>query len=319
MYTKNIRLFLALLFIMIEAVLCAQQEPMYFQYFFNNSVINPAHAGSSSSNQVGILIRDQWAGIDGSPKTIMLSTNIRLPKQLGLAAGIYQERIGPEVNLHIQTDLAYHARLTEDWCIAAGIRFTFSHLKVGLTEVPYIDPRNPYFTVDISSGLKLNTGTGLLAYNNQYFFGISIPETFRTKIKASLPGVDDFEKKETRNLYTYGGGNFYLPLNLIFIPSVMIRFGKNPTQLDFNSIFSYKNIFDFGPLIRSNFTQIKKWFNSVGFLINIRYLENLHLGYTYEFPTSDLRYATVQTHEISLRFTWESKQSEDIRSPKFFF
>ena len=315
---KYIRSFLVLLFIMIEVKLCGQQDPIYFQYFFNNSVINPAHAGSSSSNQAGILVRDQWAGIDGSPRNITLYTNIRLPKQLGFAAGIYQDRLGPEVNLHIQTDLAYHVRLTEDWYFAAGIRFNFTHLRVGLTEVPYVDPRNPYFTADISSGLKLNTGTGLLAYSNKYFFGISIPETFRTKIKAYMPGIEDFEKKETRNIFAYGGGNYYLSFNLMFTPSVIIRLGRNPTQLDFNSIFSYKNIFDFGPLIRSNFTQINNWFNSVGFIVVIRYWKNLNIGYTYEFPTSELRYATVQTHEISLRFFWESKQSNNIKYPKFF-
>ncbi len=306
------------MFIMIEAELCAQVENMHFQYLFNNSIINPAHAGSSSSNQVGILIRDQWTGIEGSPKTITAYTNIRLPRQLGLAIGIYQDRIGPEVNHHIQADLAYHAMLSEEWYLAAAIRFTGAHLRVGLTEVPNIDPRNPYFTVDISSRLKLNTGTGLLAYNNKYFIGISMPETFRTKIKVSAPGVGEFKKKEVRNLYTYGGGNFYLSWNLLFTPSVMVRLGKNPTQLDFNSIFSYKSIFDFGPLIRSNFTQIENWFNSVGFLIGVRYWKNWNLGYTYEFPTSELRYSTVQTHEISLRFFWRNNQSKSIRSPKNF-
>ena len=314
----RIKTILSLIFIVVELGLSAQQEPRYFQYYFNSSVINPAHAGSSKTNQVGILVRDQWAGIDGAPRNITLYSNIRLPKQLGLAAGIYQDRVGPEINFHVQTDLAYHVRLNEEWRMAGGIRFTFSHLRVGLTDVPYVDPRNPYFTVDISSSLKINTGAGLLAYNEKYFFGISMPESFRTKIKVSAPGVGTFKKKETRNLYTFAGGNYYLSWNFMFCPSLMVRLGKNPAQFDLNSIFSYKKILDFGPLIRSNFTQFQDWFNSVGFLIGIHYWKNLSLGYVYEFPTSGLRYATVQTHEISLKFIWDSNRTENIRFPRFF-
>ena len=309
---------LALFFIMIEIALSAQQEPRYFQYYFNSSVINPAHAGASSSNQVGLMVRNQWTGIDGAPKNITLYTNIRLPRQLGLAAGIYQERIGPETNLHIQTDLAYHVTLSEEWHLAGGIRFTFSHLRVGLTEVPYVDPRNPYFTVDIDSRLKLNTGIGLLGYNEKYFLALSIPESFRTKINVSIPGVVSFKKKEVRNMYTYAGGNFYLSWNFMYAPSLMIRIGKSPAQFDFNSIFSYKKIIDFGPLFRSNFTQIENWFNSVGFLVGIHYWKNLSLGYSYEFPTTELRYSTVQTHEISLKYLWDNTWTKNLRFPKFF-
>ena len=44
---KQLKTCLTLLFILMEIDLCAQQEPMYSQYFFNNSVINPAQAGAS--------------------------------------------------------------------------------------------------------------------------------------------------------------------------------------------------------------------------------------------------------------------------------
>jgi type IX secretion system PorP/SprF family membrane protein len=315
---KHIKIYLVIIFILMEVTLRAQREPIYSQYIFNNSVINPAHAGASDSNQVGLMIRNQWAGMDGAPKTITAYANIRLPKQLGLAVSIYQDKLGPEVDLQIQTDLAYHVRLSEEWYLASGIRFIASYLRVGLTDVPNVDPGNPYFTVDISSRLKINTGVGLLAYSSNYFFGIAVPETFRTKISISEPGVFDFKKKEIRSLFTYGGSNIQLSEEFIFTPSVMIRLGKIPTQVDLNTIFGYKNILDFGPMITTNLTQLDNWFNSVGFLIGVRYWKNWYFGYIYEFPPNQLRYATSQTHEISLKYLWDNKRTRNIRLPKYF-
>ncbi len=66
---KQLKICLTLLIILMEIEVSAQQEPTYSQYFFNNSVINPAQAGASGSNQAGILVRNQWVGIDGAPKT----------------------------------------------------------------------------------------------------------------------------------------------------------------------------------------------------------------------------------------------------------
>lgn len=315
---KHLKTFLTLLFIMTEITLCAQQEPMYGQYFFNNTVINPAQAGASGVNQAGLLVRNQWVGIDGAPKTITAYANIRLPLQMGLAVGIYQDRLGPEVNTLLQTDLAYHVRLSEEWYLSAGIRLSAAYLRVGLTEVPNIDPRNPLFTMDVSSGLKVNTGAGFLAYNSKTFFGISMPKAFKTQIKVSDPGVATFEKNEVRTLFTYGGTTFELTKDLLLTPSAMVKISTMPSQLDLNAIFGYKSILDFGPFVRSNVTQVDNWFNSAGFLIGVSYWKNWYLGYVYELPLTDLRTVTMQTHEISLRFFWGMKKSKIIKSPRYF-
>jgi type IX secretion system PorP/SprF family membrane protein len=82
----------------------AQQDPLYGQYVFNNAIINPAQAGVKENNQLGLLYRNQWAGIDGAPINKSLFLNMRLPKNLGLALGIYSDEIGPIRELTIQSD-----------------------------------------------------------------------------------------------------------------------------------------------------------------------------------------------------------------------
>ncbi|MFW5708519.1 MAG: type IX secretion system membrane protein PorP/SprF [Bacteroidota bacterium] len=46
--------------------------------------------------------------------------------------------------------------------------------------------------------------------------------------------------------------------------------------------------------------------------------ENWYFGYMYEYPANRIRTSTVQTHEISLRYQWESSQSTNRRSPSIF-
>jgi type IX secretion system PorP/SprF family membrane protein len=316
---KHIKDYIVLMLVMMPFLLNAQQEPMYGQYIFNNSVINPAQAGAYNSNRFGVLARNQWLGIDGAPRTETAHINLKLPRQLGLAIGIYQDRLGPETGLQFQTDLAYHTRITDNFFLSGGIRLIASHLRVNLSDVPNVDPANPYFQENISSGLMFNSGAGLLAYTNKSYFGIAMPKVFRDQISIKKQGVVDFRKKENLHLFAYAGTNADLSEEILFMPSALFKYVDGaPAQLDLNAVFGYLDILDFGPLLRTNMTGQNDWLDAVGFLIGIRFLENWYLGYMYEYPLTDLRNATRQTHEISLRFTWDAKSKTRIRSPRYF-
>ena len=98
----------------------------------------------------------------------------------------------------------------------------------------------------------------------------------------------------------------------------MIRYSDAPLQVDINAICGYK-IFNFGPLVRMNFVENNGLLDAIGFLVGVSFLEErLHFGYLYEYPLSDLQLATVQTHEISLRYRFKSKGGELLLSPRYF-
>jgi len=317
---KNLKKYFVLLLMLMPLVLYGQQEPMYGQYIFNSSVLNPAQAGADNTSHFGVLARNQWVGIDGAPKTETLYGNFRLPKDLGVSVGLYQDRLGPEVNLHFQTDLAYHAQLSRNIYLAGGIRFNVSHLRVNLAELEHVDPRNPYFHENLSSGLQLNAGIGFLAYNQKTFVGLSLPRAFRNRIKITEADVADFRKQEVRHLFLYGGTNLDLAGGEVtFTPSTLIKYGEDsPLQLDLNAVFNFVDVLEAGPLLRSNLTGDNDWFDAVGFMAGIRLFERWYFGYVYEHPLTSLRHATRQTHEISLRFIWDQKYPTRVRSPRYF-
>jgi len=316
---KHMKTYILVVLLAFPAALYSQQEPMYGQYIFNNTVINPAQAGGYAANRFGVLARQQWIGIDEAPRNESVYLNLRLPRQLGLAASLYQDRLGPEVGIQFQTDLAYHARITERFFLSAGIRGMASHLRVNLADVPNVDPNNPYFKQNLSSGLLFNAGAGLLAYTSKSYFGISLPKIFRNQIGINQPGQVEFRKKENLHLFTYAGSNLNMSESFMFMPSILFKYIDGaPMQLDLNPIFGFKDLLDFGPMLRTNLHKDNEWLDGVGFLIGLRFLENWYLGYMYEYPLTNLSSVTKQTHEISLRFTWGSKIDSYIRSPRYF-
>ncbi|MBW6498151.1 MAG: type IX secretion system membrane protein PorP/SprF [Bacteroidales bacterium] len=291
----------------------SQQVPMYGQYIFNNSVINPAQAGVNDHSQWGVLGRYQWRGVEGAPVTHTAFFNSRLPGNMGFTIGIYQDNIGPVRDHTLQTDFAYHARLSESWYLSGGLRVVASIIKLNLLELENLDPGDPYFNQNLSSGLHFNVGAGLLAFSEKVFLGVSLP-------KAQRKGFGDANQMQSivsRHLFLYGGATFDLVDNFVVTPSFLFKDSERaPAQLDLNLVFGYNEVFDFGPMLRSNFSN--SWLDAVGFLVGMKVTPSWYFGYMYEYPTNDMNLATKQTHEISLRYLWGAKQRLKIRSPRYF-
>lgn len=305
---KKIILIITLGFLYSSGI--AQQIPMYGQYIFNSSVINPAQAGARGENQAGILGRYQWVGIDGAPSTHTAFANLSLPRNLGVAAGIYQDNVGPVRELTFQADVAYSARLTREWYLSSGLRMTTSSMNVDLTNLENItDSGDPMFYRDLNSGFRFNIGAGLLAFTNRHYFGISMP--------GMLTIVNKDSHSVSQHLFIYGGSIFDITREITVSPSAMFKNSAlAPAQIDLNALVGYNEMIDFGPMIRSNMA--KGWVDAIGFLAGYHLTENWYFGYMYEYPTNSLSTATRQTHEISLRYQWASPRRANYRRPSFF-
>lgn len=287
-----------------------QQLPIYGQYIFNNTVVNPAQAGASNTNQFGLLGRQQWVGIDGAPRTYSAFLNLALPSNLGVALGVYQDNIGGFKDLTIQADIAYHLRISETWRFAVGLRALGSNQEFNLEDPTLIMPGDPNFQ-PYSSNFNLNVGTGFLFYSPSSFVGISAPKIFHQGYEHQ---GTELNVSET-HFFLYGGHTFNFTEELSFTPSTMFKYSdKAPLQADFNAIFGLSRVIDFGPVVRTDFAN---GLDALGVLLGINFTENWYLGYKYSYPMNDLNHVTKQTHEVGLRFNWGGPTGR-IASPRFF-
>lgn len=314
---KKIRIIIALAGLLIASLAQAQQEPMYGQYIFNSSVLNPAQAGADNISQWGVLSRFQFVGIKGAPNTNTAYMNLQLPRQLGLAVGLYQDKLGIEEHFQLQADLAYHARLSNRWRLSAGIRTMASNHNFKFRDLENLEPGDPYFAENISSGILLNAGAGLLLSSKKSFFGVAMPRVFVKDLQVYDPNNYLFFNKKNRHLFAYAGTNIPLSHSFVFVPSTLLKYANDaPLQLDMNTMFVFDDVFSFGPLLKSNLSD--GWVDALGFLIGLQLGENWYFGYVFEYPTNNLNIVTKQTHEISLRFMW-GLQKDRFRSPRYFF
>jgi type IX secretion system PorP/SprF family membrane protein len=306
---KTIVIMVVLTLLLVEGVR-GQQLPIYGQYLFNNTVVNPAQAGASNSNQFGLLGRHQWINLDGAPKTYSAFLNLALPSNLGVALGIYQDNIGGFKELTIQADIAYHLRVSETWRFAVGLRALGSNQDFSLLNPTLITPLDPNF-VPYSTKFNLNVGAGFLLYSSASFVGFSAPKIFHQG--HEIVGTE-LNVSET-HLFAYAGHTFKFTEELNFTPSTLFKYSdKAPLQVDFNAIFGLSKFLDFGPVVRTDFAN---GLDAIGALLGIRLTQNWYLGYKYSYPMNDLNLVTKQTHEVGLRFNWGG-QTGRIASPRFF-
>ncbi len=87
----------------------AQQDPMYTQYMYNMSVINPAYAiDDLGILNVGGLYRNQWAGMEGAPETANFFAHTGFTDRLEGGISIVHDEIGgivKENNLYADVSL----------------------------------------------------------------------------------------------------------------------------------------------------------------------------------------------------------------------
>jgi type IX secretion system PorP/SprF family membrane protein len=74
-YGKSI---LLLVFTLQACWLGAQQLPAYSQYTFNKFLLNPGAAGSDGYTTINLVAREQWVGLEGTPKTHAITIDSRL-------------------------------------------------------------------------------------------------------------------------------------------------------------------------------------------------------------------------------------------------
>ena len=87
----------------VNLIAYGQQDPLYSQYQFNQSIINPAYTGINDALNATAIARRQWTGIEGAPvtNTLSLSSSL-LHNKLGAGILLLSDKYGVNKNTEIQ-------------------------------------------------------------------------------------------------------------------------------------------------------------------------------------------------------------------------
>lgn len=285
----------------------AQQDPMYNQYILNAYTINPAEAGTRNFGTATMLYRWQWVSVDGAPTTSSFGMEKGLGHGWGFGLNMADDRIGPARNQTINLSASYRINLTRRWRMSVGLSGVSNIQQIDLAAVENLfDDNDPVFANNIKS-FNPNVGGGILFYSDKNFLGISAPRFMEYKLTSQdLVSLD-----QLRHLFVYYGHRFSLGPHIDLKPSAMAKVVKGaPVEFDVNGVLSFFDVLDLGVNYRLG--------DGVGLLGGITIMERLVLNYAYEYPLSRIRFGTIQTHEIGVRYKFGKAHFQKIESPRFF-
>jgi len=302
------QLVLILGFLMIWGTSNAQQNAMFTQYMFNGMALNPAYAGSHETLSATMLLREQWAGIDGAPSTQTFAIHSPINNS-NVALGM--QLIRDKITVFNQTGAAITSAYriqTEKGTLSMGLQIGFTSYKANLKE---LDVQGTQQYAENFSKFLPNFGAGIYYYTDKYYMGFSAPQLITNDLTNDVGTDPSAEAKQSRHYFLTTGYVFNLSNSVKFKPNALVKMvGGAPIQLDLNANLLFHNALWVGVSWRS--------MADIDALVEFQLTDQLLLGYAFDFAnTTNLRRGTSGSHEIMLNYRIKTKRRRVI-SPRYF-
>ncbi len=284
----------------------AQQDFQYTQYMYNTVGINPAYAGSRGVLSLSSIYKNQWVGLDGAPTTIQFSAHAPIySERIGLGFSVSNDAIGPSTETTATADFSYTIRLSRKTKLAFGLKAGWNFYNVDYNKLDIDDPTELLGEESLSTNAP-TFGFGTYFYGDNWYAGISIPNTFESK------HYDDYTvtiASEKAHLYIIGGYVFDINRDWTFKPATMIKgVSGAPISFDISANFLYRDNLSFGVSYR--------WNNTISALAGFQISKSIMLGYAYDYDITELGRYNHSSHEFFLRF--ELFSGRNLVNPRFF-
>lgn len=287
----------------------AQQEAMYSQYMFNMINLNPAYAGNLGGDNVTLLYRMQWVGVDGAPKTGTLSWDRRNPdSNVGYGFQIYNDKLGIESTTGARAFYSYRLRFPNSNLVfglsAGAINYSAAYSRSTTTT-----GGDPLFAEDVNVILP-TVGFGMLYNSEHMYIGFSIPALLKTKLDASNTTL--VSTGANNHYFLTGGYVFNISDAVKFKPSTLIKAVQgSPLAFDVNMNVWFQNTIGIGASYRNK--------DALVGMFEIQLSPTLRLGYAYDYVISNLStYNVGGSHELMLRYEFDTKKSQHVLSPRYY-
>jgi type IX secretion system PorP/SprF family membrane protein len=267
----------------------AQQDPLYSQYINNPFVLNPAYAGLTDNLNLSLSYRNQWAGYEGSPKTINANGHLSLfNNKMGAGLMMVSDQIGSKKTNEVMAAYSYRVNVTEGKLLSFGLQAGITNFRIDNSKVNPYDPSDPLYQGNISE-TKPTIGFGMILKSDQFFIGMSVPRMLKETVNVGGQQATLY----TQHFYAMGSYLFFLSDRVRFKPAALLKMISGaPASVDINaSLIIYEN-YQAGLLTRN--------FNSYGIFLQALVKDKLRFGYVFEMPTGSSVGTNFTTHEITL-------------------
>jgi type IX secretion system PorP/SprF family membrane protein len=181
------------------------QDAYFSQFFMNPVYLNPAYSGSMKIPRAGVQYRNQWPAYNNAYTTYFATFDTYLPKiKSGIGILMYNDVQGDGIYTESSFKVIYskEIKLSEAWTMYGSISAGAQLNSLNFSRLIFADELDPVYgqnqptseTVpDNNNRILPDFGTGILVFNDQYFFGIAADhltepdQSIYTDQRQSLP------------------------------------------------------------------------------------------------------------------------------------
>ena len=270
----------------------SQSMPMYSQYMYNMTNINPAYAGNRSVPSVAFMWREQWAGLAGAPST--KSITLDLPssdKKFGFGIQLFDDKY---VNVIHRTGLNLYYNLkipvSEKGVLSLGLKGGFYNDMKMLTNVNLgqITAYDAAYASNFNKIVPL-AGAGVYYNDDHFYAGFSAPDVVTFSKTQNYKSDSSLYQVNEVHYFLTTGYSFDVNDDVKLKPSLLFKIASGaPIQTDFNLNVWLKNTVGVGASYRTG--------ESVLGMAEVQLSPQFRVGYAYDMP-----FKTPNTSELFMR------------------
>jgi type IX secretion system PorP/SprF family membrane protein len=289
---KNFVKLLILLISLLNIKGYGQSIPMYSQYMYNMTNINPAYAGNRGVPSLAFTWREQWAGLSGAPSTKSITFDMPTEnKKVGLGFQIFDDKYVSVIR-RTGLNLFYNLKIpvSDKGVLSIGLKGGFyNDLKlltnVDLGQIAAFD--NAYAS-NFNKIVPI-AGAGIYYQDDHFYLGFSAPDVISfSKTQTYKGDLSLYQVNEVHYFFTTGY-SFDVNDDISIKPSALIKLVSGaPLQTDINTNIWLKNTIAVGASYRTG--------ESVLGMVEYQINPQFRIGYAYDMP-----FKTPNTSELFLR------------------
>jgi len=292
-----------------------QELPKFSQFYRSMVISNPSVTGIDDFLDIKLGYRDQWSGIEGSPRTFFASFNANLNSlknayalrtgnpnnpavkskvlsKNGLGIIFLADIYGPAKQTIFMINYAQHYKLSSKVFFSLGLSAGINNLSFDekLLNVNDPDPYYENFIHNARSSYYFDASAGASIYSDKFYFGYAVNHLLENKASFNDNPYGDFYKMHHN---FYAGLNLKASSQLHFLPGLMIRYIKDtPLEFDASIRARFKDFFVLGVTYKDG--------QVIGAMVGLILNNYVNFSYSYDYSFSKLRYYNKGTHEVVL-------------------
>lgn len=300
------------------------QDQQFTQFYAVPVYMNPAFAGASVQNRIGMQYRNQWSAIPGGFNSFNAAYDQYLPNlNSGVGVLAHYDRAGSgalrTTGAHFQ--YAYEAKIKRNWFFRPALQFGFVGQAIDFDRLTFYDqmiregnePSFEWGTVRPANYFDM--GAGLLTYGSNFWFGISA-------YHSNAPDISFYESSDAplaRKVSAHGGVRLRLKGNSLMELDHYVVIAANYLSQQYFDQLDIGFYYEMSPMImgvwyrglpaKSNHYGYANH-DAIAILLGFQ-ASRYKVGYSYDITISKLGIGSSGgSHEVTLVYQWANRVSQ---------